>query len=102
MTRLKPKYNAVPTAREKAFHLWLIDQFACTCGCGGTSGVVHHPLERHPDQRWRRDHEFVVPMHGECHMRLHSAGSEAAFHPGRSYARKASFYRDMGMKAGKL
>ncbi len=74
--RAKTKYNATPTAREKAYHLWLIDRFDCACGCDAVSGVVHHPLTRHADQRWRRDHEFVVPMHGFCHMRLHQIGHE--------------------------
>lgn len=73
--RVKPKYNPTPTAREKAFHQWAM-QFPCACGCGQQSTVVHHPLTRHPEQRWRRDHEYVVPMNGFCHMDLHRAGHE--------------------------
>lgn len=102
MGRIKPKYNATPTAREKAYHLWLIDTFDCACGCGAVSGVVHHPLTRHPDQRWRRDHEFVVPMHGFCHMRLHQNGNEQKFRPEVNFAEKAWQFRSYGYDAGVL
>ena len=100
--RIKPKYNATPTAREKGFHLWVMESFPCACGCGGVSEVVHHPLKRHPMQRWRRDHEFVVPMTAFCHMALHGAGSEDAFQPGWDYALKAEVYRARGYEAGQL
>ena len=100
--RIKPKYNAVPTAREKGYHLWLMDTFDCACGCGAVSGVVHHPLTRHPDQRWRRDHEFVVPMHSFCHMRLHQVGNELKFRPDVRFAEKAWGYRARGYDAGVL
>lgn len=102
MGRIKPKYNATPTAREKAYHLWLIDAFDCACGCGAVSGVVHHPLTRHPDQRWRRDHEFVVPMHGFCHMRLHQCGNEQKWKPEISLAEKAWQFRARGYDQGYL
>lgn len=101
-TRIKEKYNPTPSAMEKAFHIWLIDNFDCACGCGAPSGVVHHPLQRHPAQRWRRDHEYVVPMHGFCHMRLHQAGSETAFMPGSDFAAMAHGYRNIGIEQGKL
>lgn len=77
-SRIKPKYNAIPTKREREYHLWLMREYPCACGCGCPSTVVHHPLTRHPEQRWRRDHEFVVPMNGICHMKLHRIGSEKA------------------------
>jgi hypothetical protein len=77
--RLKEKYNATPTKREREYHLWLMSEFPCSCGCGGASTVVHHPLTRHPDQRWRRDHEFVVPMTDHCHRALHAMGKESLF-----------------------
>lgn len=100
--RIKPKYNPDPTAREKAYHLWLMDAYPCVCGCGAVSGVVHHPLTRHPEQRWRRDHEFVVPMHGFCHMRLHQCGSELKFRPEISFAEKAWQFRARGYDQGFL
>jgi hypothetical protein len=94
--RIKPKYNPITTAREKAFHLWLMDTFPCVCGCGKRSTVVHHPLQRHHNQRWRRDHEFVVPMDGYCHMDLHQKnGSD-------KYAEAAAQYRQQGIDAGLL
>ena len=98
--RIKLKYNATPTAREKTYHLWLIDTHPCACGCGAVSGVVHHPLTRHPEQRWRRDHEFVVPMHGLCHMRLHQEGSERG--SGVDYAGLAFRLRARGYEEGIL
>ena len=79
--RVKERYNPTPTAREKAYHLWLMEVFPCICGCGGASTVVHHPLTRHPAQRWRRDHEYVVPMAAECHMYLHATGDERLWRP---------------------
>jgi hypothetical protein len=32
--RMKLKYNPTPTARERKFHLWLLDAYPCACGCG--------------------------------------------------------------------
>jgi len=78
-TRIKERYNPRPTDRERRFHEWLMDEFPCACGCGGRSTVVHHPLTRHPEQRWRRDHEFVVPMTDACHRALHAMGRESLF-----------------------
>lgn len=77
MARIKPKYNATPTAKERLYHIWLMEALSCQCGCGAQSTVVHHPLTRHPDQRWRRDHEFVVAMANACHVALHARGKDA-------------------------
>jgi hypothetical protein len=93
--RIKPRYNATPTAKERAYHLWLMDTFDCACGCGMRAFVVHHPLERHPAQRWRRDHEYVVPMFWECHNRTHAKGSD-------TFAGDAWAYRAKGIDAGYL
>lgn len=98
--RIREKYNPTPSAGEKAFHLWLIDSHPCACGCGAPAGVVHHILAKHPDKRWRRDHEFVVPMNGACHMALHAAGSEAKFQPGIDYAWMAEILRKRGKRQG--
>lgn len=99
--RIREKYNPKPSEQERAFHDWLMDTFPCACGCGGQSTVVHHPLEEHPDQRWRRDHEFVVPMNGFCHMRLHRRGHEREA-PYAGFAGKAWGYRARGLDAGYL
>lgn len=100
--RVKAKYNATPTAKEMAYHEWLMETYPCLCGCGQSSTVVHHPLTRHRDQRWRRDHEFVVPMNGFCHFDLHRVGSEQAFDPSQNYADRAANLRAIAMEMGKL
>ena len=100
--RIKPKYNARPSEREQTYHLWLMDAFACSCGFGRKSSVVHHPLTRHPDQRWRRGHEYVVPMDGNCHMALHRCGNEQAFRPDIRFDELAWQYRARGYDAGFL
>jgi len=100
--RIKPKANATPTAQVKQFHLWLMDAFDCVCGCGQQATVVHHPLTRHPLQRWRRDHEYVVPMDAHCHFALHANGNERKFLPGHDLAGSAWGYRAKGIDAGYL
>lgn len=99
--RMKPKYNPTPTARERAYHLWLMAEFECSCGCGRQSTVVHHPLTRHPEQRWRRDHEFVVPMADECHTALHRLGHERDV-PFAHLVGLAWWCRGQGIEAYKL
>jgi hypothetical protein len=86
MARLKPKYNPTPTAQERRFHLWLMDAYPCVCGCGKPATEVHHPLQRHPAQRWRRDHTFVVPIDWQCHREVHRQGRD-------TYAERAWQYR---------
>lgn len=93
--RVKPKYNPTPTAVERAFHLWLMDVYPCVCGCGRASTEVHHPLEEHPAQRWRRDHEFVVPMWWECHREVHREGDD-------TFAARAWQFRTYGIDNGML
>tara|TARA_R110000772_G_scaffold89304_2_gene185130 strand:+ start:15856 stop:16149 length:294 start_codon:yes stop_codon:yes gene_type:complete len=92
--RIKPKYNPTPTKREKAYHIWLTN-LPCVCGCGGQATVVHHPLQRHPEQRWRRDHEFVTPMTAHCHNKVHAKGSD-------TLAADAAWLRQRGIAAGML
>lgn len=100
--RIKAKYNAEPTAREKSYHLWLMDCFPCICGCGAPATCVHHPLTRHPAQRWRRDHEYVVPMNGMCHMNLHAIGDEAKWAPDLPLADLAHWHRHNAIELEKL
>lgn len=101
MGRLKPHYNAKPTARERAYHIWLMETYPCI-HCGAMATVVHHPLTRHPAQRWRRDHEYVVTMCAQCHMDLHHTGSEAKFDPPQDYAARAAGFRAIGLETGRL
>lgn len=100
--RVKPKYNAEPTAREKFYHRWLMATFPCICDCQRPATVVHHPLTRHPLQRWRRDHEYVVPMNGDCHMELHANGDEAKWRPYMNLAYRAAGYRTKAIEIGVL
>ena len=93
--RTKERYNPKPTARERAYHIYLIETYPCSCGCGRPSTEVHHPLERHPEQRWRRDHTFVVPIWWECHREVHRHGSD-------QFAEQAWQYREAGIDEGKL
>lgn len=69
--RIKIKYNPKPTAREKAYHLSVMS-LPCMGCCVTPAGVAHHPLMRSPLQRWRRDHEFVVPVCHDCHVDIHT------------------------------
>lgn len=69
--RIRQKYSAKPTEREKQFHRWCIDNFPCACGCGCPSEIAHHVLSSMPEKRWRRDHEVVVPLTAEHHFDLH-------------------------------
>ena len=91
----RPKYNPRPSVQERRFHEWLMDAFPCACGCGRVATEVHHPLQRHPSQRWRRDHEFVVPLWWECHREDHRHGSD-------TFAEKAWQFRSYGIDAGQL
>ncbi len=100
--RIKERYNPTPTAREKSYHLWLMETFPCACGCGGAATVVHHPLTRHPAQRWRRDHEYVVPMMAECHMELHRDGDEQSWRPDVPFADLAHWHRHNAVELYKL
>ena len=100
--RVKERYNPTPTAREKAYHLWLMETFPCICGCGGAATVVHHPLTRHPAQRWRRDHEYVVPMSADCHRGLHDVGDEQKWRPDLPLADLARWLRNDAIGLYKL
>ena len=100
--RIKPKYNPVPTAREKAYHVWLMETFPCICGCDGQATHVHHPLTRHPAQRWRRDHEYVVPMTDPCHRTLHDAGDEQVWRPDLQLDGLAYWHRANAFELGIL
>ena len=99
--RIREKYSPVPTAREKAYHIWLMETYPCVCGCGGQSTHAHHVLGHHPLKRWRRDHEMVVPMLSTCHERLHLHDPREQ-HEFAGLADKAAVYRQHGYDEGKL
>jgi hypothetical protein len=75
--RIKPRYNPTPNAKERAHHERLI-AMPCIC-CDREGGVFHHLLSRAAGMRWRRDHEWGLPMRDECHRALHGYGNERAW-----------------------
>ena len=68
--RIKEKYNPKPNAKEKRHHLAVMEMPCMGCDAE-PAGVAHHPLMESPLQRWRRDHEFVVPVCHRCHSVIH-------------------------------
>lgn len=90
------KNSKKPTMRHRHYHTWLMQNYPCVCGCGRQATIVHHPLQEHPEQGTRRNHEYVVPMWWECHDRLHKRDGRD------EYAQAAADYRRAGIKAGKL
>jgi len=83
------------TARMRAYHIALIADSLCVCGCGRQATLVHHPLQEHPDQGTRRNHEYVVAMHWTCHNAVHAHGSD-------QYAEAAADHRARAISEGKL
>lgn len=72
--RIKEKYNPKPNARELRHHIRLCN-LPCIA-CGGAGGVFHHLLSEATGKRWRRDHEYGLPMCDHCHRALHTHGDE--------------------------
>ena len=72
--RIKPKYNRVPNAKERRHHERLMN-LPCLA-CGGAGGVFHHLLSDCSGKRWRRDHEWGLPLCDPCHRALHAHGNE--------------------------
>ena len=72
--RIKEKYNPKPNARELRHHVRLCN-LPCIA-CGGAGGVFHHLLSEATGKRWRRDHEYGLPMCDHCHRALHAHGDE--------------------------
>lgn len=100
--RIKEKYRPKANKREREYHQHLIESCMCVC-CGRQATVVHHPLREHPDQRWRRDHEYVVPMNGECHTILHTKfGSELLWRDDLDLPAMAHAFRASAYEAGLL
>jgi hypothetical protein len=74
------KYNPRPNAGERRHHIRVME-LPCQA-CGVEYGVIaHHILSDAPGKRYRRDHEFVIPLCANpCHDDLHNKiGDEQAF-----------------------
>lgn len=68
--RMNPKAGAKPTAKQKRYQIWVIDEHDCI-GCGAYANDAHHPLMESPLQIGRRDHYFVCPVCRPCHTAIH-------------------------------
>lgn len=69
-SRIKPKYNPIPNAQERAFEKHL-EQEPCY-GCGGRCEEVHHTRLEFEGKRWRRDHRWQLPLCSQCHRSAHA------------------------------
>lgn len=76
--RMRPKYSPVMNAAEKR-HKARVKSLPCV-GCGVVGRTdAHHTLLSIPGKRWRRDHEFLVPVCPDCHQGpngIHGIGNE--------------------------
>ena len=99
--RVKERYRPKPTERERGYHLWLMAENSCACGCGNPSTIVHHVLSYHQLKRWRRDHEIVVPMDSHCHFDLHGGDARKA-EAKHGMPEMAAAFRQSGYEAGML
>ena len=100
-TPIRAKYNPTPSAKEKRFHLWLMDM-PCAC-CGSMDNVIfHHLLSATPLKRWRRDHEMGFQLADACHQDLHASGDEFAWCMARGFEpiTVSSRNRENGRKRG--
>ena len=97
--------NAKPTAKQKAYHIWLMDNHDCMA-CGAYANHVHHPLMESPLQNGRRDHEFVVPICHYCHTDIHDKyGNEIEWTEAKGCelpVRVAEFHRLEAIAEGRL
>jgi len=72
---IREKYNPTPTAKERCFHLELMQMPCQACGIE-PCGVFHHLLSSTPLKRFRRDHEMGIQLCDGCHKELHKDGDE--------------------------
>lgn len=76
--RIRPKYNPVMTAAEKA-HADKVRASPCF-GCGVQGVSAHHTLLKFPDKRWRRDHYWLLGVCDREHRLIHDYfGTEEAW-----------------------
>jgi len=76
--RMKQKYSPVMNAAEKRHKAWIKSLPCIGCGAVGRSDA-HHTLLSIPGKRWRRDHEFLIPVCWDCHQGprgIHGIGNE--------------------------
>jgi hypothetical protein len=101
--RIRERYNPTPTEREKRHHLRVMD-LPCLVCLATPCGVFHHLLQNCAGKRWRRDHEFGVPLCDPCHRGLHANGSEIAWQGsfGLDLAQEAEFLRLESVNEGIL
>ncbi len=100
--RIKEKYNPKPNARELRHHIRLCN-LPCIA-CGGAGGVFHHLLSEATGKRWKRDHEYGLPMCNDCHCALHGHGDERAWCQVQGFdpSIEAGVYRLESIQAGIL
>lgn len=67
--RIRERYNPVMTAAEKE-HAMRVMERACF-GCGYHQTIAHHTLLSFPEKRWRRDHDWLLPVCYACHTNIH-------------------------------
>lgn len=67
--RIKAKYSPVMTAAEKEHALFVTEQLCF--GCGSCPVQAHHTLLSFPEKRWRRDHDWLLPVCYACHTNIH-------------------------------
>lgn len=76
--RMRPKYNPVMNAAEKR-HADKVRASECfSCGVRGVHS--HHTLLKFPEKRWRRDHDWLLPVCEREHALIHDYfGTEEAW-----------------------
>ncbi len=101
LTPVRDKYKPTPSAKEKRFHLALMDMPCTACG-RDPCGVFHHLLTDAPEKRHRRDHELGLNLCDPCHRDLHADGDEWAWCAARGFdpVAVALDNREWGRKKG--
>lgn len=101
----RERYRPRPNSKERRYHAMIMEKPCMGCGIE-PAGVAHHPLMKSPLQRYRRDHEFVVPVCHNCHTEIHDhIGNEEMWtsnHGCRLPVRYAEQLRDEGKRKGYL
>lgn len=67
--RIKPRYNPKMNDAELRHKAKVLRQ-PCY-GCGMQSQNAHHTLLKFPEKRWRRDHDWLLPVCFTCHSLIH-------------------------------
>lgn len=98
---IREQYNPTPTAREKRFHLALMELPCHACGME-PCGVFHHLLTETTEKRWRRDHKMGIELCDPCHRDLHDSADEWAWCVARGFdpVSAAVYNRGWGKRQG--